>query len=53
MIQIIATTPLAGMKPGTSGLRKKVAESRQEPTCRTSYRPFSTRCGTQPADLPA
>ena len=26
MIQIIATTPIAGMKPGTSGLRKKVAE---------------------------
>ena len=26
MIQTIATAPIAGMKPGTSGLRKKVAE---------------------------
>ncbi len=29
MIQIIATRPIAGMKPGTSGLRKKVTEFQQ------------------------
>jgi phosphoglucomutase len=26
MIQTVITTPIAGMKPGTSGLRKKVTE---------------------------
>jgi phosphoglucomutase len=26
-VQCIATQPIAGMKPGTSGLRKRVAES--------------------------
>ena len=30
-VRTVATQPIAGMKPGTSGLRKKVAVFRQEP----------------------
>ena len=47
-VKHIATSPIAGMKPGTSGLRKKAAEFAPATTWRTSCSPCSTPCGPRP-----